>query len=314
MNYTYVNSQIKVIEEGILKEDDFLKLASSPKETFLKTLVDLGYGNYADSLEEIIHNELASVKAYFDEVSPKKEHTDLFFLVNDLVNIKYYYKVKVFNLFDRNIFLENGVFTKDQLKSAILENDYSTLSKEYEKLFKKIEDNVKDITDPRELSGIIDATLYEFVLDKIRFSFNAPLSTYFKTSIDFKNILSYVRIKNLNWDYLKNKSMFIEGGNISLSKIEELFTLDEKEVVRSLNEFYEEKLSLILKTYFDTNDLNLLEIQLNNLLLNIMSEFKNDAFGIGIILYYYLKKLAEASNIRYVFANSDIDEKHLLQY
>lgn len=314
MNYTYVNSQIKVIEEGILKKDDFLKLANSPKETFLKTLVDLGYGNYADSLEEIIHNELASVKAYFDKVSPKKEHTDLFFLVNDLVNIKYYYKVKVFNLFDRNIFLENGVFTKDQLKSAILENDYSTLSKEYEKLFKKIEDNVKDITDPRELSGIIDATLYEFVLDKIRFSFNAPLSTYFKTSIDFKNILSYVRIKNLNWDYLKNKSMFIEGGNISLSKIEELFTLDEKEVVRSLNEFYEEKLSLILKTYFDTNDLNLLEIQLNNLLLNIMSEFKNDAFGIGIILYYYLKKLAEASNIRYVFANSDIDEKHLLQY
>jgi vacuolar-type H+-ATPase subunit C/Vma6 len=45
-----------------------------------------------------------------------------------------------------------------------------------------------------------------------------------------------------------------------------------------------------------------------------MSEYKNDAFGIGIIMYYYLKKLAEAKNIRYIYANQEVDIDNLLDY
>lgn len=314
MDYTYVNSQIKVIEEKILNRNDFLKLIKTPKEEFLKTLVDLGYGNQGTSLERIINNELESVKKYLDEVSPKKAYTDLFFLVNDAVNIKYLYKIKIFNLRDAEMFLNRGNITLEQLRKAILENDYSLLDKDYAKLMKRIDESLKDLIDPRIISGRVDRIIYEFIINKIRLSFNEPLNTYFKSKIDFSNILSFVRIKNLHWNYEDNKEMFIAGGNIDLSLIESLFNLKDEEVIKSLNKYYNEKISKILSDFYKSKDLNILEIKLDNFQLELMSKFKDDSFGIGIIMFYYLKKLAEAKNIRYIYANPELDIDNLLEY
>ena len=61
MNYTYVNGQIKVIEEEILDKNDFLKLSKAPR-VILKTLIDLGYGSAHKSLEEVINKELSKLK------------------------------------------------------------------------------------------------------------------------------------------------------------------------------------------------------------------------------------------------------------
>lgn len=314
MNYTYVNSQIKVIEEKILGKNDFLKLIKTPKTEFLKTLVDLGYGNQSTSLERIINKELENVKNYLDEVSPKRTYTDLFFLVNDAVNIKYLYKIKIFNLRDAEMFLDRGNFSEEELRKAILENDYSSLSKDYAKLMKRIYDSLNGLTDPRIISGRVDRIIYEFIINKIKLSFNEPLNTYFKSKIDFSNILSFIRIKNLHWNYEDNKEMFIDGGNIDLNLIESLFNLKDEEVIRSLNKYYDEKVSRILSDFYKSKDLNILEIKLDNFQLELMSAFKDDAFGIGIIMYYYLKKLAEAKNIRYIYANPEIDIDNLLEY
>ena len=156
--------------------------------------------------------------------------------------------------------------------------------------------------------------IYDYILKKIRLSFSEPLVNYFKTKIDFSNVLSFVRIKNLNWDYQENIDMFINGGNIALNKIEALFSLKDEDVVRSLQEYYNENLSKILNEYYKTNDLSILEIKLDKFQLSLMKQYQNDAFGIGIIMYYYLKKLAEAKNIRYIYANQDVDVDNLLDY
>lgn len=314
MNYTYVNSQIKVIEEKILKRNDFLKLAKVPKNTFLKNLVDLGYGSLENSLEKMINRELSNVKEYLDLVSPNKEFTDLFFLTNDAINIKYLYKLKIFKLRDAHMFLNRGKFTEEELRLAIFENEYSNIDKSSITLFKEIEKSVKDINDPRILSGKIDAVIYEYCLNKIKLTFNEPLNAYFKTAIDFSNILSFIRIKNLDWAFNENKEMFVRGGNFKLDFIESLFTLTKEDVIRNLNPYYDEKLSNVLKEYSKNNNLNILELKLANLQLNLMRQYKDDSFGIGIIMYYYLKKLAEAKNIRYVYANPDIYLDYLLEY
>ena len=314
MNYTYVNGQIKAKEENILDKNDFLKLAKIPKPEFLKALVDSGYGSTSSSLEKIINNELNAVKEYLDEVSPKKEHTDLFFIVNDAVNIKYLYKLKVFNLRDANMFLDRGNFSNEELRAAIFDKDYSAFNKDYTKLLMTIDKNVEGITNPRVLSGVIDSSIYDFVLKKIRLAFNEPLSTYFKTKIDISNILSFIRIQNLGWDYHENKAMFIDGGNIPLNEIESLFNLSNEEIIRKLNMYYNEEISKILNEFYKTKNLNILELNLDKFQLKLMSQYKFDAFGIGIIIYYYLKKLAEAKNIRYIYANPDTDINNLLDY
>src|SRR5690606_6257767 len=108
--------------------------------------------------------------------------------------------------------------------------------------------------------------------------FNAALNTYYKSQIDFSNILSYVRMKKLGWSLLENSFMFNDGGTFDYKS---LIDKDDNEVVRSLQEFYNEKLSKVLKLYFEDTDLNKLEIRLDNLQLQIMKEFEHDSFGIG---------------------------------
>ncbi len=314
MNYTYINSQIKVIEANILTQGDYSKLVKVKKTDFLKALSDLGYGRGGNSLEEVINEELSEIKKYLDEAAPDQRYLELFYLLNDVVNIKYLYKFKKYNLRDSKNFLVRGVFSEEVLREVILEDDFTNLPKTYLKLFKNINNSINDVEDAHTLSAIIDSKVYDFIMSKLRFSLNEPLLKYFKMKIDFTNLLTFVRLKNLQLSYADGNDLFIPSGNIKLDVFKSLFNLDISEVPRSLRSFYEEKLEVILNNYYKDNDLNKLELRLENLLLSEVKEFEHDSFGFGIIMYYYLRKQAEARNLKYLYVIQDPSMDDLIVY
>lgn len=314
MDMIYINSQIKVIEERILNTNEFIKLSKVNKGEFLKTLNELGYGSQASNLETLVNQELASVKNYLDEVSPVKHLTDLFFLANDAINIKYYYKLKYFNLKDLGIFSNTGVFSKEELTKIIFGQDYSNLNKDYQKLFSNIDKLLKEVTDSRKLSAVVDNEIYSYILKKIGIFGSNPLKVYYQMRIDFSNLLTLIRINKLKWDFEDNKFLFIQGGLISLSNFEKWHSQNKDEILRELEIYYDGKLVSILKDYFTDFNLTKLEFNLENLQLQFMRPFQYDGFSIGPIMYYYLKKLAEAQNIRYIYVNGDVAHDSLLQY
>ena len=56
---------------------------------------------------------------------------------------------------------------------------------------------------------------------------------------------------------------------------------------------------------------------LDKLMLEEIKRFKYDAFDIGPVIYYYLLKVAEAKNIRMIYAqagNEQVDMSQLLEY
>lgn len=310
MNYPYANGTIKVIENDILDKSKLSKLLKVNKDDFVRTLIDSGYGpSSAQTLEEILAYENEEVIKLLNEITPDKHHTDLFFFAYDCLNIKSLFKKKIFNI-NLEVYSKSGTIDISLLRKMIIGEDYTEGPKTLINLIKKINKRVEGVTNPRLVSSIIDQEFYRYVYKE---NSNKTLKKYFELKIDMANLSTLIRSTNLNYSLEQFLEMFIDNGNIKKDVFIEAYPF-KKEKESLFNPYYNERFTRILKIYNDNKDLNLFERQLNNYLLEFMSEFRNDAFDIGPIIYYYLKKEAESSNIRYIYSSANPELSDLLDY
>lgn len=315
-SYPYTNGVIKVIESKILDKAKLSKINRENKTLFIKSLCEMGYGQFNENttIENLIEHELVAAKKLIDQLSPQPDQTDLFFMANDALNIKFMYKKKIFGITYLDAFAQTGTMSKSALESAIFQNDNSALKPSIKQLLKDVENNINGITNPRLLSAIIDKTVYEYVFANLKSFGNTVLKVYFSLSVDISNILSLLRAKVLKWDITKFQEVFIPNGEIKSSVFEELYNKNDKEIVKSLADYYDGKLSKILKTYFEDLDLNTLESMFDGYIISTMKEYRNDSFGIGPMIYYYLEKISEAKNIRLLYSDAAIKNGQILDY
>lgn len=314
MNYPYANGRIAAIEEKILNRNVLSKLPKEPKE-ILKSLIELGYGEpTAADLETLISLEMKKVKQLILEISPELRHSDLFFIASDTLNIKTLYKMKIFGLNQEAILVDSGVIPLENLKRAILSDDFTNLDKALVTLLKDINDQIKEEQNPRLISAKIDNLVFQYLFARLKKKPSVILETYYQTFVDLANVKTFIRSHNLNWSNQEFLEMFIFGGKIPQEVLVNLYTAKTEDILKTLETYYNGEITKGLKKYYETHDLNSLEQYLDQLMLNIMKEFRFDSFSIGPMIYYYLKKQAEAKNIRYIYANQDVNASMLLDY
>ena len=158
MNYPYANGVLKVKEADLFTNASYLRLKDS--KDILKTLEELGYEKKR-TLEATLVNELVKTKDLIQSLSPNHKLTNCFFLVSDATNIKAYYKARIFNLSTDDLYVPNSNFSKENLEEAILNYDLKGLSKENQKLFIQLEQELKGLEEnPRLISAKIDQILF----------------------------------------------------------------------------------------------------------------------------------------------------------
>lgn len=313
MNYPYANGRIAVIENKILDRSKLLKLTKVEKKDFIPTLIDMGYSESGfTSLEEVIDKEILFIKTLLEEISPDKEFTDLFYLENDAINIKAMYKSKIYGINNPIKFMVYGIFSKAKLEDIIINNNLFGLDNDLKSMFNNINNDLEEVTNPRIVSAIIDNAIYGYLLKVLKKNKNPILKQYFQAKIDLANVLINVRVKRLGWDLAITKDMYIDGGVIKTEELEIAFNL--KSMTNVFSNYYHNKLSKGLMKYAEDGDVNQLEMYFDELMLDIMSEYKFDAFNIGPIVYYFLKKQAEAKNIRLIYANQNLEISNLIKY
>ncbi len=306
MDYPYANGIVKALENKIQDKNKLLVLSKYDKEEFVKVLLAMNYGGEGSTVEEIINAENKKVKAVIDEVTPKKEDTDLFYLVNDAQNIKVLYKIKKYNLDKYELLNNDGSMKSNNLKEAIIDDNYENISKREKELINNINKAVEQIDNPKLLSATIDNEIYRYAL---KITKNNTLKKYLLAKIDSTNVMSMLRAENLNWqleDYLK---MFIDGGHISKDVFTSIYKQDTAIKVKVLNEYYQEKIGRILNANVSFSRL---EIVFSRFLLEIMEIDKFESFDIGPMIYYYLLKQAEAQNIRILYSTDKVELKDLI--
>jgi vacuolar-type H+-ATPase subunit C/Vma6 len=207
-----------------------------------------------------------------------------------------------------------GAIDVASMQAFVLENDGSKVSQEYAPLLKAVANAVKGIDNPRLLSARIDAEVFEYLFDTVRFCPGGSLPVYYKGFVDFANVISLIRSKMLKWDYPSFAQMVIKGGLIPVSEFAIAYPLEGEAFAKAFQAYYGEKITRLLKKHFEHPDLDRLERKFDALLLETVSVYRNDAFNIGPICYYFLKKQAEAKNIRTLYANGTADLSDLLEY
>ncbi len=316
MNYPYAVGNIKAVESRIFDKSKFAKLIRVEKTDFLKTLKELGYASSlnTDNLEDMINHELVALKQYFDEISPNKKLTDLFFMANDATNIKIMFKKRLFSVEQFDAYTSTGSIDVEVLEKAIFHQDYSLLSKDVQLFMIDLEKQIGHLTNARFISNIIDQAIYDYIFVQMKFTQASALKSYFQAVIDTTNVMSWLRCRLLDWDVSEFSSMFINHGLIAHQLFLDGFSMSKELAPRVFMDFYKEKIMKALKAYFDRPRLNQMEKQLDLLILDIMREERNDSFSIGPIIYYYLQKVSEAKNIRLIYSSTYFDPNDLLDY
>jgi V/A-type H+-transporting ATPase subunit C len=315
MNYPYANGTIAVIESNILDKNKLSKLFKKEKDDLIKALSEGGYGEgFTENLEDMIVAEMRKAKKRLDEISPVKRHTDLFFFANDAMNLKALYKIRIFGISHLDVTDDNGFIPLDDLKKAVFEGDFKNLSRSLAQLFKEINTRINGLDNPRLISATIDNCLFQYLFRNLLRHPSVALKTYFQAFVDFANVMTFIRSKNLKWNIDQFSEMFIDGGLLSKQLFTTVYELTNDDILRTFNDYYQGSISEGLKTYFEKRELTALEHHLDQAMIDVMEVYRNDSFAIGPIMYYFLKKQAEAKNIRLIYANPDIDASALLDY
>lgn len=317
MNYPYANGVISAIENKILDRNKLYVLTKYQKNEFVKVLQAMNYGGKSDttniSLEELINSENQLVRNFIDEISPDKKATDLFYLVNDALNIKVLYKYKIYKnkiysnkTLEKNDLLNIGSFKYDDLYKAIIDDDFDISSKSLKGLIININKKITQDISPRLLSTIIDNEVYSFALKETS---NSILTSYIKHKIDFNNVIVIFRCKNLKWNKNEFLSMILDNGYIKKETFSEIYDLSKEDISKNLEKYYDGKISKLLNSLDSVDDY---QLEFDRLMLDIMKKYKDEPLNIGPIIYYYLLKAAEAQNIRILYTLSLVDIKYLI--
>lgn len=313
MNYPYTSGIVKSLENKLLTRDKLFKLKKVDRNDFVKSLKELDFGSNEDeTLEELIHSETKKIKVLVDELSPNKKLTDLFYLTQDDLNTKILCKSIKFGTSYDGILSDLGSLEAEKIIKIIFENDYSSLKKSEEKLYKSINELVKKDISSKELSIEIDKMFYKYAIKSC--SSNTILLKYYKTLIDKANITMFIRCQLLGWSKEQFSSMVIAKGSISSEDLIKMYDLENDAFIEKLRSYYNERLSEILKTYFINKDFSKLENSLDELLIEVVKEFRDDALNIGPLLYYYVSKMSEIKNIRLIYSNKEVQLNDLLLY
>jgi vacuolar-type H+-ATPase subunit C/Vma6 len=314
MNYLFATGVIKALEGNLFDKAKYAKLAKADHEDFVTALTSLGYGNgkSGDLVESVIDSEMATLAKLLSAVSPNQKYTDLFYFTFDAMNLKILYKTKMFETSGAEALVSTGAIPPEALKAAVLDNDLTNVPSSYHSLLKAVAKAVEGIDNPRKLSAIIDEEIFAYVFKAIKHCPGGSLQAYYKGFVDFANVIALMRSRALRWDFQSFSEMALKGGLIPLSVFEEGFALEGDALARLFQSYYNEKISKNLRQFQETRSLDHLERQFDALLLDIVGFYKNDSSNIGPIIYFFLKKQAEAKNIRQIYANNQTDLGDLL--
>lgn len=315
MNYPYANGVIKALDLTVLDKSKLVKWMKLDEEAFLKTLVEYGYGNHAFlQLEALIQAELQKTADLFRGIIPDQDHLDLFFFSQDAINIKAYYKKKLFQINSFDLYLPTGTFSKEELEQAIIQDNLGVLPKNKQKLFLAIQTVLEDGCSPKVLSALIDNAIILHALNELKSKPSPALKSYFTHLVDYTNMTTLLRCREIGWDEADLKPMLLDGGTIAKEQFAMAVTQSKEEIWQRFKNEDFERIAKAAKIYFETKKIEKAEQYFSLLLLDKMKAYANDAFTIGPLLYYYLKKQAEAQNLRMIFADQDIELNDLLDY
>lgn len=307
----YTNGIIAVRERELLK-DKILKLCEGGAEEAFRMLTDGGFGKGAEAVsaheyEKLLSADEAELDEFIREYAPANAEREYLLSPRDFHNAKAAVKARYLNLSAEEagpLFAPDGIYTAEQIVSAVKNGDTSALNAELAEAIKQaaelFEENSEGETE-REVAGaeigiIFDKALYAHLSKAC--GRNLFLKKCIAAKADMTNILTALRAQTP--EYAADN--YVCGGNLKENKLNKIFgesgAVNENALDgTSAEEFY--KTCLKQKNAF----LPMTEAErgLDSLETRLLAGHKYELKRSQPFLYYVFRRRAENANLRIVF-------------
>lgn len=303
-SYPYAVSRIKVLEETLIDQNTWSRLWESSLEDCYRLLHEIGYGKSAqdqNDIDDLTQASVTEARELINEVTPDEAITNLFLLQVDGHNIKAILKGLIQRENVDSILLPGGTVPLPVLKEAF---DLDTFEALPTKLREAVEAFDPD-TPPNILSAQIDDAVYDQILMVLsnKKTQNALAERYFRSRIDFTNVLTILRSHHLGWGPDQARPMIVPGGDLASAMLLSALEQDPSHMPEILGQgSYAEEIREAVADYLQNGNIYKTESRFYRTSYEIVHAEFMDSFGIGPILNYLLQKEFEARTLRILFA------------
>lgn len=307
----YTNGIIAVREQNLLK-DKISRLCEGSAEEAFRILSDSGFGKGAEAVsvheyERLLSADEAELDRFIREYAPTNAEKEYFLSPRDFHNAKAAVKAEYLNLSDEQsapLFAPDGIYTTEQIVSAVKNGDASALNCELAEAIKNAAELFSENTEgqtEKEVAGaeigvIFDKALYAHLLKACRR--NPFLKKCIAKKADMLNVLTALRAQTPEYAAVN----YVCGGNLKEKQLNKLF--DENGAIDETaldGTYIEEFFKTCLKQKNAFLPMTEAERALDSLETRLLAEHKYELKRSQPFLYYVFRRRAENANLRIVF-------------
>lgn len=304
-SYPYASARVKALEGRLITRDRIARvIEAKDADAAMRALGEIGYGQPAPagaSFEQLIGKELAETDALLGAISPSEVFTRIMRTERDFHNLKVLIKLLMQDKPLDSVPLTPGNIPVETLRSAISENNYRDLPDTMTAGLHYI-DRRFAVAEDASIIGLALDRAYAKEIRGLLKEMNNPLVTeYFQTFFDISNFIALMRVRKSDYGREAFERVFVKGGTIDRSIFAKAFDAAEENVLASaLPSDYRRAMAAAFTEYLKTGSLYMLEKARDDYLLALLQKERNDMFGIGPLMGYYIAKQREAAAVRMV--------------
>ena len=306
--YLDIIPKIRVYEKRLIDNVKFNRMLDLENiDEVLKFLSETVYGeNISDDInicnyEQVLSLEFGRLFNSLKDIFDNKELINIFLKKYKYNNIKLMLKAKLLNVDLGDILFNIEDFDNEFIYTAIKTENYSSLPDEIGDLVKKVLKDFEENTDPQRIDILIDKIMFGELLKESKNINSDFLTKYIQILIDVFNVKTLFRIKKLNLNRALFDDVIVSGGSIALSNLKMIFSEPKENILNrfSMTNMYK-YIKEGLENYVNSDDLNILDKELDDYLMEYLKNAKIITTGLAPIIGYINAKENEIKNIRIV--------------
>ena len=309
MNYARLAGYLRVLEKRLLASESLGRIIDSPDAFSAAAAIsqnseyDFSSLSKIEDYEKAIGETLKKTYRYLYSIAPDKEVIDIILAKYDYHNLKTALKSKYLGKDHAHLYMDctetdpalvaaaaNGT-KPEKLPAHLLEAAALGLSARESGSSQQAIDVALDLHMLGHMKKLASAANNGFLIEYVEFA------------IDFYNIKTMPRVKNMGMDAKFLKESLCEGGKIPKAEIFGRFDKTPAALAETFHyKYFGQIMESALEDYEKTGDFSGLEKYLDNFLMDHAKKSKYVPFGPEILMSYIFSKENEARQIRIIMS------------
>jgi len=303
-SYAYACARISALEKSLFGKDAVRRMAEGSLEDALRQLSDAKYGNLPDATGEDTERMIESVRRETAEtirdLSPDTALTDLFLLQTDAQNLKTLIKARLLGTTDA-IWLEGGLFTRDQLANMVANAKYDLLPAEMNDAMNRLEAKLKIAQEPQLVSVFADYGYHTHCLNAASTVKEPFIRQYFAALCDFNNVITFLRMRAMGAQKEDLKEVLLPSAGVKGESLTAAYELSAETLTKAIStSVAKSELQDGLNRMLATGSISMLEKARDDYLLSLVNEHRHESMTIFPVVGYYLARDREAKAVRLI--------------